>query len=245
VKILLLGGTGEGRVLAKSLQDLGHDVLSSLAGATRAPTALAGRIRTGGFGGEDGFRDVIAAEAPDLVLDATHPFAARISARTAAICAEIALPYLQILRDPWVEGPGDRWAHIDAEEDAFEHIEAGSRVFLATGRQTLDRFAGMPAAYFYCRQIDPPEQQFPFPNGQYVIGRPPFSEDQEVALFQKLRINWLVVKNSGGQASRSKLDAARALTIPVLLIKRPTQPDAARVSTVADALNWIAGNADH
>jgi precorrin-6A/cobalt-precorrin-6A reductase len=102
-------------------------VLSSLAGATRAPTALAGRIRTGGFGGEDGFRDVIAAEAPDLVLDATHPFAARISARTAAICAEIALPYLQILRDPWVEGPGDRWAHIDAEEDAFEHIEAGSR----------------------------------------------------------------------------------------------------------------------
>jgi precorrin-6A/cobalt-precorrin-6A reductase len=78
-----------------------------------------------------------------------------------------------------------------------------------------------------------------------VIGRPPFSEDQEVALFQKLRINWLVVKNSGGQASRSKLDAARALTIPVLLIKRPTQPDAARVSTVADALNWIAGNSDH
>jgi len=111
-------------------------------------------------------------------------------------------------------------------------------VFLATGRQTLDRYENMQGRYLICRQIDRAERRFPFDNGEFLISRPPFSEAAERQLFQELAIDWLVVKNSGGRASRTKLDAARALGLPVAMIRRPAPPDAVRVSTVAAALNW-------
>ena len=136
---------------------------------------------------------------------------------------------------------GDRWIAIPDPEAAQVHVEHGSIVFLATGRQTLDRFAALSHATLYCRQIDEPEKPFPFPKGRFVVGRPPFSQNEEERLFTELGIEWLVVKNAGGSASRSKLDAARTLGLPVLMIERPPAVSSMPLDTVEMAIDWVKG----
>ncbi|MFN3208857.1 MAG: cobalt-precorrin-6A reductase [Roseovarius sp.] len=237
--LLLLAGTGEARAIATQLHKEGTAAVASLAGASRAPAPLAIPTRTGGFGGEDGFRAYLHDQAITAVLDATHPFADRMSHRTARVCADLAIPYCQVLRPPWTPGPGDDWTLIDREEEAARHIAPGSTVFLATGRQTLHGFANLSACTVISRQINIPDAPFPFPNGRFLPGDPPFSERQEYDLFKSLGIDWLIAKNAGGATPRTKLDAARRLGIRVALINRPSQPDAPRVETVDDALAWV------
>lgn len=234
--LLLLGGTGEARQMAEALA--GTDTVISLAGATRMPKALSLPTRIGGFGGAKGFRAYLAEAGINAVLDATHPFAHRITERTAAICADMNMPYLQFLRPPWMPEDGDQWAEITREEEAAEHIPLDATVFLGTGRQTLDRFANLAPRRVICRQIDPPDGPFPFAGGQFLVGRPPFSVADEVALFRDLGVDWLVVKNAGGAPSRTKLTAARELGLPVLMLARPPKGDWPVVETVEAALHW-------
>jgi precorrin-6A/cobalt-precorrin-6A reductase len=237
--LFLLAGTGEARQIAEALAARGVQAKASLAGATRAPAPLALPTRHGGFGGEAGFRAYLEANGIAAVLDATHPFAHRISARTARVCDSLGLPYAQVLRPEWAPGPGDDWAMLGAEEEAADVIPVGATVFLATGRQTLQRFANLQGRQLICRQIDPPDGPFPFPGGDYLIGRPPFSVEDEVTLFARLGVDWLVVKNAGGAASRTKLDAARQLGIKVAMIARPPQPEGVKLDSVAAALTWV------
>ncbi len=245
MKILLLAGSGEGRRLAKRLHDTGHDVLASLAGATNEAARYDCPVRIGGFGGEQGFRDFISEFRPDLIIDATHPFAHQISVRTHAVCQGEDIAYLQVLRPPWRPSEGDTWHMIDTPAEARPYILPNARVFLATGRQTLKSFGNLQDCYLICRQIDPPETPFPFPNGEYLVGRPPFSIEDEVCLFKELRVDVIVVKNAGGDASRSKLDAAKALKMPVVMINRPPRLEADIVTSVSDAERWVANFADH
>ncbi|MEO0894487.1 MAG: cobalt-precorrin-6A reductase [Pseudomonadota bacterium] len=237
--LLLLAGTREAQEIARALADQGRNVVASLAGATRAPVNLGVETRRGGFGGEEGFRAEVARLGVTAVLDATHPFAHRISTRTARICAQMWLPYCQLLRPEWSPEEGDRWTDVAREEDVAHLVEAGQTVFLATGRQTLQRFENLTHARIICRQIDPPDGPFPFPNGAFLVGRPPFPVQEEVDLFQSLGVDWLVVKNAGGHASKSKLVAARQLGIKVAMIARPPQPDSTHVTTVEAALSWV------
>ncbi|RLJ59856.1 precorrin-6A/cobalt-precorrin-6A reductase [Litoreibacter meonggei] len=239
MNILLLAGTSEARDLAQALVARGHAVTASLAGATRAPRNLGCDTRIGGFGGEQGFRDWLASHPVDLVIDATHPFATRISERTARICDDEQIVNLQVLREPWSPSGEDNWVFIDHPNQAPDIIAAGSTVFLATGRQTLEQFEGLSSCYLICRQIDPPDGPFPFENGKFLVGRPPFSIEDEVQLFTELGVDWLVVKNAGGQMSRSKLDAARQMRMPVLMINRMPPPDGPMVTTVEAALEWL------
>jgi len=238
VTLLLLAGTGEANEIARGLAAAGVDAVASLAGATRTPRALAVKTRVGGFGGAEGFKAYLRDANIHAVLDATHPFASRITDRTAQMCASLGLPYVLFLRPAWTPEPGDNWTDITREDQAAEHITPGQTVFLGTGRQTLERFANLKDVRVICRQIDPPSGPFPFPGGQFLVGRPPFPVADEIALFQELKIDWLVVKNAGGARSKTKLEAARSLQIPVLMIQRPTMPDAPRLSTIADALAW-------
>jgi len=238
--VLLLAGTGEARQLAKELSVMRPDTIASLSGATRSRAALGLETRIGGFGGEAGFRVFLAKKKISAILDATHPFAAAITERTARVAQELGIPYLQLLRPRWRAGPQDDWVEIEREEEAALIIPGAACVFLATGRQTLARFTGLAGRRTYCRQIDPPEHLFPFAGGEFIIGRPPFSVEQEVELFARLGVDWLVVKNAGGAASHTKLDAARQLGIGVLMIKRPATPQSARVETVKEALEWVA-----
>ena len=237
--LLLLAGTSEAKRIAWALADSGRPVIASLAGATRDPEPLPVPVRTGGFGGEAGFREELSARGITAVLDATHPFAARITDRTARVCADLRLPCLHVLRPPWTPGPGDLWTEIDREEDAAAHIRPGATVFLGTGRQTLARFANLEGCRVLCRQIDPPTSPFPFEGGEFLIGRPPFPVDRERDLFEALGVDWLVVKNAGGAASATKLHAARDLGLPVLMIRRPPPPPGRVVQTVEQAVDWV------
>lgn len=236
--ILVLSGTREGRDMAQALHRRDVPVIASLAGATRRPRAQQVPTRIGGFGGAEGFATFLTQNAITGVLDATHPFAAQITQRSAGICAQMGIAYCCFLRPAWHAETGDTWTHIQTEEQAAHHIPAGSTVFLATGRQTLARFAGLKDCTLICRQIDPPDAPFPFRNGMYLLGKPPFSVDEEVKLFEKHNVDWLVVKNAGGQASRSKLIAARQLGLPVAMIARPASPDALVLSDPAEAIEW-------
>ena len=213
--------------------------IASLAGATRAARVQTGQTRIGGFGGEDGFRRYLAEAEITAILDATHPFAARITHRTARVARDLGLPHLQLLRPEWKPQKGDRWTEINDEAEARNHVQPGQTVFLATGRQTLERFANLSQATLICRQIDPPDRPFPFPNGRFEIGRPPFSVEDEIALFTELDIDWLITKNAGSKLAVSKLTAARQMGLPVLMIARPPQPDCTRVDNVEDALAWV------
>lgn len=238
--LLLLAGSGEAKDIACGLAAAGIKATASLAGATRAPKPLPLPTRIGGFGGDAGFEAYLEAEKITRILDATHPFAHRITDRTARIARERAIPYLQFLRPAWVPQMGDDWTEITHEEEAAALIGSGKTVFLGTGRQTVARFGNLKECRVICRQIDPPDGPFPFAGGEFLIGRPPFAVEAEKALFKELRVDVLVVKNAGGAQSRTKLDAARALGIPVLMIARPQMPDANRVETVADAIAWGA-----
>jgi precorrin-6A/cobalt-precorrin-6A reductase len=237
--ILLLAGTAEARALSHALREAGLPAIASLSGATRAPAPLPLPTRRGGFGGEEGFRAFLRTAGIDAVIDATHPFAARITARTAAVCAALGLPCLRLERPGWHPGPGDRWIRIDSEEEAARHVPPGATVLLATGRQSLGRFAGLAGRRVLLRVIDPPEGPFPWPGGDFLQGRPPFDAAAEEALFRRHRIDWLVAKDSGGEGGRAKLDAARALGLPVLMLRRPPPPPGLRVvADVSAALVW-------
>lgn len=235
--LLLLAGTGDARQIATQL--VGTDVVASLAGATRTPDPLPIATRYGGFGGGAGFADYLAENNISAVLDATHPYASQITARSAQICQTRGIPFMQFLRPGWVPEPGDNWTEIAREEDAANHIPPGATVFLGTGRQTLDRFSNLAGCKVICRQIDPPTAPFPFAGGEFLVGRPPFSAADEIALFSKRKIDWLIVKNAGGTASRTKLTAANRLRIPVLMLARPVQGDWPTVDTTDAALDWV------
>ena len=236
--ILLLAGTAEARRIAEGLAELGVPAVASLAGATRAPASLALETRVGGFGGAGEFGAFLETSGIRAVIDATHPFAHRISARTAAVCAARGLPCLQVLRPAWQPQAGDAWTEVAEPENAAEVVPMGATVLLATGRQMLERFAGLAGRRLICRVVDPPGMPFPFEGGDYVVGRPPFSIEDEVRLLRGLDVDWLVVKNAGGAGGAAKLGAARELKLPVAMIRRPPNAGAPVVETPEAALEW-------
>lgn len=242
MKLLLLAGSREARALAGLLANEAKILtIASLAGVTREPQDLPVQMRIGPFGGRDAFVKYLRDQAFDALIDATHPFAARISKRSVEVAAEMKLAHLQIMRPAWQAGAGDNWIFIASEREAARHIPVGSTVLLATGRQTLQRFDNMSGRYLICRQIESTDGDFPFASGEYLIGHPPFSVEEEIKLFKERGVQWLVVKNAGGMPSQSKLLAARQLGIPVLLINRPPLLDCQRVETAKAAYDWVKG----
>jgi len=240
IRLLLLAGTAEARQLAAVLrQEVRVSAVASLAGSTRTPQPLGLPTRIGGFGGREAFTDWMRNEGIGAVLDATHPFADRMSWRTHEVCRELGVPYMQFLRPAWLPGPHDDWVFLNEEAEAAKVIPKGSVVFLATGPATLDRFANLAGRRIYCRRIDPPRHPFPFEGGEYLVQRGPFHVNGEMELFHDLGVDWLVTKNSGGSSSRAKLDAARDLGVRVAMVRRPRQPEGPKVSTVSAAISWV------
>lgn len=238
MRLLLLAGTSDARRLAEALAAEGVPTLASLAGAVREPRRLPVPTRVGGFGGLEGFLRALREEGIGAVVDATHPFAARITARTHALCRERGLPHLRLERPGWLPGPGDRWTLVADEAEAAALLPPEAVVFLATGRQSLPAWRGLRVRAAHLRVIDPPTEPFPLPGG-WVLGRPPFDRAQEAAAFRALGVTHLVAKDSGAAEARSKLDAARDLGLPVLLLRRPAPPAGmASVPTVGEALAW-------
>jgi precorrin-6A/cobalt-precorrin-6A reductase len=219
-KILILGGTAEARLLAEQLIDAGHDVTTSLAGRTLDPILPRGAVRTGGFGGAEGLAIYLRAEGFDRMIDATHPFARRISENAIKASAISGVPLEQRLRPRWQKQPGDRWKPVTSLEAAAEALPAHATVFLALGRQYLDAFTGRADCHFVVRMVDPPEAPLAFPDYRLVLGKPANDPDREADLFTAHGITHLVCRNSGGPAGYAKIIAARRLALPVIMIER-------------------------
>jgi precorrin-6A/cobalt-precorrin-6A reductase len=245
-RILILGGTTEARQLAERLAARPElAVTLSLAGRTKAPAPAAVPTRTGGFGGAVGLAAHLAAARIDLLVDATHPYAAVISAHAAEAAAAAQIPLLALRRPVWIGTAGDRWREVaDATEAVTALGEEPRRVFLALGRQELAPFARAPQHRYLVRSIEPVIPPLAVPHATYVLGRGPFREADESVLLAEHRVDVIVAKNSGGSATYGKISAARGLGIPVILLRRPALPPAAMsagatVESVTEAVAFI------
>ena len=237
--VLVLGGTQDARALAGMLSRVASlRVVSSLAGRTVAPVLPPGDVRVGGFGGVDGLVAYLRSEGIAAVVDATHPFAARMSANAVAACAHAHVPLVVLERPPWQARPGDRFIDVPDVAAAAEVAGAvGWRIFVTVGRQELAPFARLVDRFVLVRAIDAPDPASLPPQSEVVLARGPFTLADETALLRAYAIDCLVAKNSGGSATRAKLDAARALGIPVVLVARPSRGISASRATVAEVAN--------
>lgn len=239
MRVLVLGGTAEGRALAKKLHP--HvDIISSLAGRVPDPALPVGPVRIGGFGGVDGLRRWLGDERIAAVVDATHPFAATMTAHAVEACDELGIPHLVLARPAWDPGPA---TVVTSDTVAAKTVaEQGySRVFLTTGRSGTAAFVES-GAWFLIRAVTAPDVASLPTHHRLVLSRGPYRYDDELALLGEHRIEALVTKNSGGDMTRPKLDAAAALDIPVLMVARPPLPAGAKVaSSVEEAAGWVAG----
>lgn len=237
MRILLLGGTAEARALAARLQP-GVEVISSLAGRVPDPALPVGEVRIGGFGGVEGMQRWLRDSEVDAVVDATHPFAATITAHAARVCAALSLPLLVLARPVW---PAGEAIVVGSDGEAAETVAGRrySRVFLTTGRSGIGTFLRVDA-WFLIRAVTAPDAQLLPRRHRLLLSRGPYRYGDELQLMQEHRIDAVVTKNSGGDMTRPKLDAAAALGIPVVMVHRPPLPPGIRtVATVEDAVAWV------
>lgn len=234
--ILVLGGTSEARALAAALVTEGQPVTSSLAGRVSRPALPPGRVRVGGFGGVDGLVRYLSDERVDRVVDATHPFAAQISANAAAATARTGVPMIRLERPGWRRHPGAAgWTWVADLVAAREVAGDAHRPFLTTGRQSLEAFLPWSDRSVLVRVVDPPELVLP-DRWQVIRARGPYDYAAERRLLVEHEVDLLVTKDSGGEHTVAKLTAADDLGIRVVVVERPPRPDVPTVTTVADAL---------
>jgi precorrin-6A/cobalt-precorrin-6A reductase len=244
-RLLILGGTGEAAALARGVLARFGDAIemtTALAGRTRHPGPIPGMVRIGGFGGAAGLADYLVAQRIERLIDATHPFAAEISTAARLACDQTRVPRLLLLRPAWRRHPLDRWIEVDSIEAAAQIVgRVGRRAFLTVGASEVPAFATANSVRFVVRMIDPPRERLPLRFHEVVLGRGPFTLNEERHLLQRHAIDVLVCKASGGAATEAKLAAARDLSLPVIMVRRPLTERGLSVDTVDAALDWLAG----
>ncbi|MCF8610585.1 cobalt-precorrin-6A reductase [Gordonia sp. HY285] len=232
--VLVLGGTGDARAVAAALVDDGVDLVSSLAGRVQSPRLPVGEVRIGGFGGRDGLADYLRGNGVRVVVDATHPFAARITPNAVAACAAAGVAYLRVARPAWEPEPADRWTRVPDVNAAATVVAArGGRVFLTTGRQDVGAFACVDDAWFLIRVVDAPDTELP-PHHELLRSRGPYTVESERELLERHAIDLLVTKNSGGPLTSAKLRAAAERGIEVVVVDRPSEPTSIETAPSAD-----------
>jgi precorrin-6A/cobalt-precorrin-6A reductase len=243
MRILILGGTQEAFALAEQLADVsGVEIISSLAGRTREPRIPRGQVRVGGFGGAEGLARYLREERISHLINATHPFAAQMSMNAVAAAGHAGTPLLRLLRPAWTARHDDRWEMArHAAEAADLCRREGGRIFLTLGTGELEAFAGIHNAHFLVRIVDAPDR-LPLRDYRVVTARGPFSLAGELQLLAQHHIGLVVAKNSGGAATYAKIEAARQLGLPVIMIERPAialDPQSPAVAAIEDVLAWI------
>jgi precorrin-6A/cobalt-precorrin-6A reductase len=241
LRVLILGGTADANRLAEAVASDPHiDAVLSYAGRTENPKPPPIAWRVGGFGGIDGLKHYLLAEKIARVVDATHPFAAQMSAHAVAACAAVSVPLLALERPPWQRAPGDKWIEVDDLAAAAEALGvAPRRVFLGIGRLHLETFAAHPQHAYLVRLVDPPRAPLPLREVEVIVARGPFDLASDRAMLAKNRTEIIVAKNAGGNSASAKIGAAHALALPVVMVRRPFIPAREKVETVAEVLRWL------
>jgi precorrin-6A/cobalt-precorrin-6A reductase len=241
MRLLILGGTTEASALARNVVGWAElEPILSLAGRTQNPVEPPIPFRSGGFGGVAGLKTYLADEKIDVVVDATHPFAAQMSAHAVEACRDLHLPLALFTRAAWRSVPGDRWLPVADMAAATQALgDAPRRVFLTVGGLQLAAFAAAPQHHYLVRTIDPPEAVAALPDHKLILARGPFAVEDEIALMRDERIDVLVTKNSGGKATAAKLAAARALNIEVIMVERPKSEAVLAFEKLDAVMKWI------
>ena len=239
--LLILGGTREASALAEAVAQAGLSATLSYAGRVARPRAQPIPHRVGGFGGPDGLADFLRVHGITHLVDATHPFAAQMSRNAVDAAARAGIPLAALTRPPWAPRPGDCWRRVADIAGAVAALAGPPRrVMLAVGRMHLAAFAAQPQHRYLLRLVDPPEGALPLPDAEVVVDRGPFTEAADRALMERNRVELVVAKNAGGDGARAKIDAARALGLPVLMIDRPALPPRTELATPQAVLDWVA-----
>lgn len=240
-KLLILAGTTEATALARAAAGRGIDGVVSFAGRVARPSRQPLPQRIGGFGGAAGLAAYLRAAAITHVVDATHPFAARMSRNAVAGCAAAGVPLIALTRPAWAPVAGDRWMRAPDIAAAVAALDRPrERVMLAIGRQHLADFAPHPQHFYLLRLVDPPAAPPPFPDAHVIVDRGPFDAEADRRLMAAHRIGLVVAKNAGGGGAYAKIAAARALGLPVVMIDRPDLPARAEAHDADAALAWVA-----
>ncbi|HHU44934.1 MAG TPA: cobalt-precorrin-6A reductase [Actinomycetales bacterium] len=236
MRALILGGTAEARALAERLVGAGWHVTSSLAGRVSEPKLPVGQVRIGGFGGPAGLARWLLEDATEVIIDATHPFAERISTSAAEAARATGLPLVALHRPQWEPVRGDEWLRVPDMAAAAELARTRfAAPFLTIGRQQLSAFAADPDGRYLIRCVEQPTGPLPR-NRTVMLSRGPFKVPEERKLMRDYAIDCLVTKNSGGDLTYAKIEAARDLKKPVIMVDRPKLPGAgfATVTTSVD-----------
>lgn len=252
--ILILGGSSEGFTIASMLHDHpAYKVMSSLAGRTSVPKKPKGPYRIGGFGGSEGLEQYIKTHQIDAIIDATHPFAQKISSNANIAAAKANCPILHLWRKEWQKTNDDHWIDVPTMQAAAQHLnQTHSPVFLTIGRLELAAFLSCTEITLYSRAIEPAtkaeqktklsasdkEQAWP-DNFHFIYAKGPFTYEKELALIKQHNIKAIVTKNSGGPGAYAKLEVARTLKLPVIMISRPEKPKGQIATNPQDALKWL------
>ncbi|MCA1455481.1 cobalt-precorrin-6A reductase [Bradyrhizobium sp. BRP22] len=243
MRALILGGTTEANLLAVTLARARLAAIYSYGGRTRSPAHQPLPTRVGGFGGARGLADYIRCEGITHVVDATHPFAAEMSRKTVAACTATGTPLIALERSPWEKASGDDWIEVADVASAVAVLpEHPARVFLAIGRLHIAPFGARPQHAYTLRFVDPPESTLPF-DAEVIVSRGPFTFESEVEMVRTRGIEWIVARNSGGNSARAKIDVARVLGLPLIMISRPRLPERPRVENVAEVMQWLGHSA--
>ncbi|MEM9343120.1 MAG: precorrin-6A/cobalt-precorrin-6A reductase [Pseudomonadota bacterium] len=241
MRLLLLAGTPEARQIGSVLsRDARVWAVASIARpSSPLPHPMNLPMRIGGWGSDAAFAEWLLRERISAVLDATHPFASKISHRTAAVCQDLGVDYLQFMRPTWAPGDGDTWVFLNEEADAAHHVDKDAIVYLMTGQRRMEAFLSLNPRQVYVRLPGRPTAAFPFEHGRYdwVVGAT--SVNAEVERLHGIGASWVIARNSGGVHGMPVLDAARHLGLTVGMIRRPPPPEAPRVQTIAEALAWV------
>lgn len=238
--VLLLGGTTEASALARLLAERGVRATLSYAGRTEQPRPQPIPVRVGGFGGVEGLTRYLRDQRVTHLVDATHPFAATMSANAVAAARMAGVPLLALTRPAWHPVAGDRWTHVPDIAGAVAALEGPPRrILLALGRMHVEAFAALPQHHYVLRFVDAPPVPPALPDHRLVVDRGPFTPDGDRALMAAHGIDLVVCKNAGGTGAEAKLIAARALGIPVLMIDRPLLPPRAEVIDPQAVLDWL------
>lgn len=239
--LLVLGGTAEAVELAVVLSQISRlEVIYSLAGKTTKPNLPNCRVRVGGFGGIKGLEEYLLRANIAAVVDATHPFAAQMASNVAAASASLKIPRLKLVRQEWMPATGDNWICVPNVQEAAHYVEGSYwRVFLATGISDIETFTSAQYSKFFVRVIEPLQHALPLSDYELIFQRGPFVIADEQALFERLCIELVICKNSGGRGAEAKLTAARNCGIPVLMIARPEMPLGQIVPTIEEATRWV------
>lgn len=243
MRLLIFGGTTEGRVLARELLAMGARVTVSVAtplGAEELEDISGLELWVGRK--DEGELEKAVGDF-DLCIDATHPYAVLATANIRSACEKAGIPLRRLLRP---ESRAEGVISVDSCAQAAEFL-AGQEgnVLLTTGAKELPAFGSLPKERLFVRVLPCHEslnacEALGIPHRNILALQGPFGQKLNEAILEQYRVSWLVTKDGGAAGGfPEKLAAARKLGVPVVLVRRPGDAGESMEELLKEAWEWL------